>query len=520
MRKASLLGATLCCYLVGAPPRVADAATTTPTARAVHHDVSPSLRNIPPPPTAKGVVHREHPVKRLPPLPTTKGPKRPDTSLQTRASRSLSLALKTTFPGIGNGTSHNGTIYTVSSDPPDTNGAVGTTQYVEWVNTAFAVFDKNTGNRTYGPVDGSILWHGFGGSCEKYNDGDPIVQYDKSANRWVMTQFAVSTKPYSQCIAVSRTPDALGPYARYEFQFSDMNDYPKFGVWPDAYYASFNMFKNGKTIIGGKACAFERSMMLLGASARMKCFDTPESGLLPADVDGRTEPPPGAPEVFMNFGVDRLNEWRFHVDWMDPSRSTFTGPISIPVSPFQEACESCIAQPGTDQTLDTLGDRLMYRLAFRRFGSHDSLFVNHAVQAPSNSVAVRWYEVRFPFTQPTLAQQGTFAPDAVARWIGSMATDRVGNVLLGYSASGKSVYPSIRFTGRSALDPPGILAAESILVPGAGSQTNPSRWGDYSSVTVDPTDDCTFWFTTQYLAANGEYNWQTRIARVRYANCK
>ncbi len=483
----------------------------------VKHDISPVLRDIPPPVVARGarLERREHPVRKLPPPPTRRGLLAPDISLQKTAARKLQTTDAVVFDGIGNGKNS----FSVSSDPPDTNVAVGNTQFVEWVNTSFAVFDKTSGKPLYGPVPGATLWTGFGGNCEKFNDGDPIVQYDKAANRWVMTQFAISGKPFSQCIAVSTTADALGPYARYEYQFADFNDYPKFGVWPDGYYASFNMFR-GNTFLGAKACAFERANMLTGDGARMKCFDVPDlGGLLPSDLDGQTAPPAGSPNYFLNFGVDQLNLWKFHVDWNNDTNSSFSGPMAINVSPFQAACDSCVPQPNSQEVLDTLSDRLMYRLSYRNFGDYEALFVNHTI-AVNKGIGIRWYEVRNPRTTPKIEQQGTYAPDGVFRWMGSMATDKLGDIVMGYSASSNKISPSIRYTGRSLGDPLGTLAVEKVLREGKGSQETPSRWGDYSSVSLDPADDCSFWFTTQYLDDTGSFNWQTAVIRLRFPACK
>jgi len=203
---------------------------------AIKFDVSPPLRTIQPPARPQGVFLREHIVKKIP-LPPEKLAALADTALQRRATAQLPVVIGRTFPGVGREN------YSIMSDPPDTNGSVSKTHYVQWVNTGLAIFEKATGNRVLGPVDGNLLWTGFGGNCERFNDGDPIVLYDKAADRWLLTQFAVTQAPFSQCIAVSTSPDPTGTYARYEYQFQDFNDYPKFGVWPDAYYGTFNMFQ-------------------------------------------------------------------------------------------------------------------------------------------------------------------------------------------------------------------------------------------------------------------------------------
>jgi hypothetical protein len=488
------------------------------TQNAIRFDVSPPLRSIQAPLKAQGAFVREHRVKKLPPLPA-KLAVRPDTALQNQATRPLPIDSFVVIPGIGRDTN-----YAITSDPPDTNGSVGRMHYVQWVNSGLAIFDKSTRKSVLGPVDGNLLWTGFGGNCEHFNDGDPIVLYDKAADRWLLTQFAVSQAPFSQCIAVSTSDDPTGTYARYEYQFQDFNDYPKFGVWPDAYYGTFNMFR-GNAFIGAKACAFERGKMIAGNAARMQCFDlVNQGGILSADLDGAMPPPAGSPNYLMNFGNDQLNLWKFHVDWSTPASSTLTGPTTIRTAPFEVACKGapnpgeCVTQPGTTELLDTLSDRLMFRLAYRNFGDHEVLLVNHAVATAASS-GVRWYEVRNPSGMPTIFQQGTYAPDGTFRWMASIAMDKAQNMLMGYSVSGPQTSPSIRFTGRSATDPLNQMAAEQAAVTGTGFQMTPDRWGDYASMSVDPTDDCTFWFSTQYVGATGSFNWQTSIVPVKFSNC-
>jgi hypothetical protein len=488
---------------------------------AVKFDISPPFRDIQPVPKAQGAFAREHRVKKLPPLPS-KQAALADTALQKTATKKLAIGAVTPFDGVGQEN------FNITGDPPDTNGSVGKTHYVQWVNTGLAIFDKATRKPVSTmpkPVDGNLLWTGFGGNCEIFNDGDPIVLYDKAADRWFLTQFAVSKAPFSECIAVSTSADPTGTYARYEFQYQDFNDYPKFGVWPDGYYGTYNMFR-GNAFLGSKVCAFERDKMLSGAAARMQCFDVAnQGGILPSDLDGPTPPPAGAPNYLTNFGSDTLNLWKFHVDWANPTASTFVGPTMIKTAPFEIACKNaptigeCVKQPNTNETLDTLSDRLMFRLAYRNLGDREVLVVNHSVVAGTSS-GIRWYEVRDPGGTPKIFQQGTYAPNSAYRWMGSIAMDRAGNMLMGYSVSGKTVFPAIRFTGRSANDPPNQMAIEESAVKGKGSQSNPERWGDYASMSIDPSDDCTFWFSTQYLANTGSFNWRTSIIPVKFTNCQ
>jgi hypothetical protein len=491
-------------------------------APAVQHDVSPPLGDLPEAPRVKS--YRDFGPGRIP-RPSA-GPRQAalgDPVLQTYVSTFVATTAGLNFAGVGNGDYG----FAPNAAPPDTNGAVGATQYVQWVNESFAVFNKTTGAILYGPVAGNTLWSGFGGGCQTNNDGDPIVQYDKAANRWVMTQFSVSTTPYLQCVAVSTTSDATGTWNRYAFSYGNTQfpDYPKLGVWPDAYYISYNIFNNGATFAGAKVCAFSRTAMLAGTAASQVCFQLSNlyGGLLPSDLDGTTPPPAGSPNYFVSMGNNNasLDIWKFHVDFVTPANSTLTQ-INIPAPVFAPACNgggTCIPQSGTSQQLDSLADRLMWRLAYRNFGDHESLVVNHSVTAGS-SVGVRWYEIRNPASAPAVYQSGTYAPDTAFRWMGSIGMDKAGNIALGYSVSGSTIHPDVRYTGRVPTDPLGTLQAENSILAGLGSQTTGlSRWGDYSGMTIDPTDDCTFFYTTEYLKLSGTFNWSSQIASFKFPSC-
>ncbi len=490
---------------------------------SVHNDVSPAVRDLPVIQSGPAVAGKREaePLRRIPLPPGLKPESEPDLALQHTAALAPAQLAPTTglgFEGLGNASLG----FTVNSAPPDTNGAVGSTQYVQWVNSSFAVFNKSTGALIAGPTAGNSLWSGFGGGCQTNNDGDPVVLYDKLANRWIFTQFSVSTQPFLQCVAVSTTSDATGTFNRYSFQYSNFDDYPKMGVWSDAYYITFNMF-NGNTFVGADACAYDRTSMLNGQPATQVCFQQGSSvgGLLPADLDGTTAPPSGSPNFLVFFGTNNLNLFKFHVDFATPSNSTFTGPTVIPVTAFTPLCNggTCVPQSGTTQQLDSLADRLMYRLAYRNFGSHESLVVNHSVTAGSGG-GVRWYELQNPNGSVTVAQQSTFAPDSKFRWMGSIAMDQAGDMAMGYSVSSSSTNPSIAFTGRLSSDPANTMQTESTIINGTGSQTgNLSRWGDYSAIAVDPVDDCTFWYTNEYMKTTGSFNWNTRIANFKFSNC-
>jgi hypothetical protein len=487
-----------------------------------HHDVSPPLRDLAPAPDVSPFQDDKSPKKGLP-VPAAGAP---DPVIQSTPGTANAPALGLGFEGLGQGfTGPQGT-FSVSSAPPDPNGAAGPNHFVEIVNQSFAVFNKS-GTAVYGPVPTNTLWAGFGGGCQTNDDGDATVAYDRTADRWVISQFSVSSTPYLQCVAVSTSPDPTGSYYRYSFQYSNFPDYPKLGVWPDAYYTTFNMFNaSGTAFLGPEACAYNRAKMLLGQAATQQCFTLTSTygSLLPSDLDGPTPPPAGSPNFVLSFGTNALQLWKFHVDWTTPANSSLTGPATISVASFSPACSgggTCIPQSGTSQKLDSLADRLMYRLSYRNFGDHESLVVDHTVTAGS-STGMRWYELRNPNGTPTVYQQGTYAPDSSYRWMGSIAMDHVGDIAMGFSVSSSTLHPEIHYTGRLAGDALGQMTqGEGTVINGAGSQTGQSlsRWGDYTSMSIDPADDCTFWYTDQYESANGAFNWHTRVGTFKFAGC-
>jgi hypothetical protein len=411
------------------------------------------------------------------------------------------------------------------SAPPDTNGAIGETQYMQWANSKFAVYDKSTGDPLLGPVSGSVLFAGMGAPCET-NHGDGVILYDKIDGRWVFSQ--LSSSPSIICIAISTSSDATDTYYRYAFDLSQilppgttLSDYPKYGVWPDGYYYTANIF--GATP-GTNLCAYDRANMLVGNDASAQCFFSRTIGgsYLPADLDGASLPPDGSPNYLVDLsGNTALRLVKFQVDWTNPDNSTLSDPIVIPVAPFVRPSGG-VPQLGSPQLLATLGDRLMFRLAYRNFGDHESLVVNHTVAA-DGSMGVRWYELQSPNSDtPVVYQQGTYMPDGVFRWMGSVAMDQAGDLAVGYSASSSDINPAIRYAARVPGDPLGTLEDERSVMEGGGSQapSSRSRWGDYSAMTIDPVDDCTFWFTTMYMQADGSlFNWNTRIASFRFPSC-
>jgi hypothetical protein len=278
----------------------------------VKHDVSRPLREISATPYSPDSPHVK-PLGKVPVQTLAQA----DPVVQVLTGPQVAVTNLLNFDGLGQGfTGPNGT-FSVTSAPPDTNGAVGLTQYVQWVNTSFAVFNKTTGAVVLGPTVGNALWQGFGGGCESNNNGDPIAQYDKAANRWVMTQLSISTQPFLQCVAVSATSDATGQYFRYAFTQPNFNDYPKLGIWPDGYYITFNMF-SGNTFLGARECAFDRTRMLTGLSATQICFQQSNAAsLMPADLDGATPPTAGSPNFMLSFGFNDLLLYKFHVDFQD-----------------------------------------------------------------------------------------------------------------------------------------------------------------------------------------------------------
>ena len=538
------------------------------------------------------------PQSRLPQLP--RNPLESDPVLQTTAPTIGMPAVGASFEGMDITEGCGNCL------PPDPNGAVGPNHYVQMVNTDVAVYDKN-GATLMAPKAINSLWSVTPNSeCFTHNNGDPIVLYDQLADRWLVSQFVVqaSTENYAQCIAISQTPDPTGAYYLYEFdQSADVfNDYPKLGVWPDGYYMSTNQFPNSTTgTVAAGAWVFERPKMILGQSARYVFFDeTPLAtncvagnctytpfGQLPTTLDGKTPPPDGTPNFFVEtddtdtpntppaVGLhDEMHIWKFHVDWSNPANSSFgvgsSAPALKPGFPGQytgnagqpdfifpiadylaSACQiengpnDCSPQklnpPQPAQYLDVLGDRLMFRFAYRNFGDHESFVVNHTVDTPSDSSTtgrngVRWYELRNLSTSPVVYQQGTFAPlqdptNPLWRWMGSAAMDHSGDLAIGYSASGPNYFPSLHYAGRLAGDPLNDLTqGEAVMFLGQGIEANTgifpfrNRWGDYSAITVDPTDDCTFWYTNEYLAPNSPtdilpVDWHTRIGSFRFPQC-
>ncbi len=488
-----------------------------------HNDTSIPLRDMKPQPILSKAEHADKNRK----LPINHKDS-PDPVVQDRFSDLRSLMTVNmpspilnfngiAFPGVA-----------CNCAPPDTNGEVGATQYVQMVNEGFQVFNKTTGVSVLGPVGIQTVWSGFGGPCETSGSGDPVVLYDQLANRWLISQFAGVGIPTDECVAVSTTSDATGSWHRYGFHLgSNFFDYPHLGVWPDAYYMSMNVFNStGTAFLGPQPFAFDRTRMLAGLSATFITTGITggplEETYLPADLDGSSLPPAGAPASFVEFpagGSFRI--FHFHVDFATPLNSTFTLFASPPSAGFSIR-SSGIPQLGTSSVLDPIGDRLMFRVATRFFSDgHESAVGNFTVQS-GGVAAVRWFELRGLTSGPaTVFQQGTYQPDTTHRWMGSAAMDQQGNIAVGYSASSSAINPQIRYAGRLAGDTINTLPqAEVTLFAGTGSQVGTSsRWGDYSDMTIDPVDDCTFWYTQEYYATTAQFAWRTRIGSFKFPGC-
>jgi hypothetical protein len=532
---------------------------------AVPAVLTPPLRDMPmiPPELAP---HREVPEPVRPAPPTQTAPAAPGTVHQTSQGPLISAPTATgiSFDAIGVGLGG----FVPNSNPPDTEGRVGATQYVQFNNTSFAVWDKN-GTLLYGPAAGNTIFQPLGGLCASHNDGDPVVAYDILSGRWILTQFVVggpSGSASHQCIAISQTQDSTGAYFLYDFVTDTTNfvDYPKLVVWPDSYYMSAHVFNSAGTAqVDSRVYAFERAPMLTGQSARMqqvslaKVSNRFQFGFLAADLDSLTPPPSGEAEFVIGPDpalTNRLDWERISVTWgTTPSISIVasgTGNAGgISASWNVAPCDSnttaqmnrdCVPQPSpavaTDD-LDNLSQHLMHRLAYRNFGGspvQESLVGNTTITGSTTTPAhgaVQWYEFRnagSSTAQPTVFQQGSFDPTPTAyRWMGSIAMDNAHNIALGYSRSYTTAttgIPGIYITGRLSTDTAGTMGAEATVQAGTGVQfstapggTAGNRWGDYSAMTLDPVDQCTFWYTNEYLKTNGGFNWSTRVASYRFS---
>ncbi|MEO5720352.1 MAG: dockerin type I domain-containing protein [Chthoniobacterales bacterium] len=489
------------------------------------------------------------------PLPDPKAPVQKDGALQSSFGPDGHFTINIpapslTFEGLGvNG-----------SAPPDTTGAVGPNDYVQAVNGGgVRIWDK-AGNPRGPAFRLSTLFAPLGGVAANTDSGDALVLYDRLADRWLITQFAFAastTPPYHQPIAVSKTGDPTGAYWVYDFitPGNEFPDYGKIGTWPDGYYFTDRQFTNGATYNGFGVFAFDRVKMLVGdPSASYIYFNAgpnlsnSSSGMIPSDFNGLIPPPAGAPNVFSvytddAFGdpADALRLFNFHADFAVPANSTFLERPESPlaVAPFDArnpAGRADIEEPApavAADYLDSIGDRLMLRLQYINRSGTELLTTCHTVNggtiaAPGVNPTVAQYRAATRYyvlqkTSPTgpysVLDQATYSPDTTERWMGSTALDNAGNLAVGYSTSSTSVLPSISYAGRLATDPPNTLAqGEATMFAGGGVQTGTgNRWGDYTAMTVDPTDDSTFWYTNQYYNPSGAFLWRTRVGTFKFA---
>jgi hypothetical protein len=460
---------------------------------------------------------------------------------QTTPGTRPSAAILASFDGLGAGfTGPQGTAE--FRNPTDDSLAAGLNEIVQIVNSRLAIYTKQgarypvTGKVLFGPVITNTLFAGFGGPCETLVSGDAVVRYDQLADRWlfVLPIFRrppdKPDAPYAMCYAVSTGPDPMGSYYRYQFDRPLFPDYPRPAVWPDGYYLPTS---TGDTVIQKHVCAADRTKMLTGENATEQCFIIDGVNFLNAsDLDGRRLPPAGTPNLVMAAGGTQLHNifeddgiyaWKFFVNWDDPSKTRLTGPEKIAVAPYHYLCNGqlskCVPQPGTDVRLDSQGDKLMQRLVYRNFGRYQSIVAAHSIDTRAGG-GVRWYEFRIDRSAtPHLYQQGTYAPGGDYRWMPSVAMDAKGDIAVGYSFGGSSAFPGQRFAARLAGDPKGQLTlAETVIAEGQASQTNTLRWEDFTTLAVDPADDCTFWYVGDYLKTGAE-NYTSRIAGLRLPNC-
>jgi hypothetical protein len=452
-----------------------------------------------------------------------------------------------------------------------------------------------TGKVLYGAVPTNNVFKGFGGPCEERNNGDAVVRYDQLADRWLIVMPIFSRLPvtpddpsaprageptksragragqpgdaarlyepppppppppgapatppagrgqrgpqptagtYAMCYALSASPDPFGPYYRYEFIRPLFPDYPRPAVWPDGYYLPTS---TGDDVIQKHTCAVERAKMLEGKDASEQCVVVDDVNFLNnADLDGKTLPPAGAPNIVIAAGGTQLRKvmeddgifaWNFHVDWKDPSKTTLTGPTKISVAPYHYLCDgqlsSCVPQPGTDRRLDAQGDKIMARVVYRRVGGREMVVAVHSVNTTAGGGGVRWYELSVDRARKlAIRQQGTYAPEGSYRWMASPAIDKLGNIGIGYSFGGSPNLAGQRFAGRLAGDPLGKLTLhEAVLVEGEGVQTNTLRWEDYTQTAVDPSDDCTLWYVGDYFKKDAP-SYSTRIGAFRLPGCR
>lgn len=450
----------------------------------------------------------------------------------------------------------------------DPEGAIGIKQFMQYVNLYYQAYDKKTFAPVWSspqPVSSPFTKNGLT-NCGAIS-GDGMIIFDRLASRWVIAGHTGTQNNYYYCVAISNTDDLTSSsLAWYTYQIAldpilgknasgnvYFPDWPKIATWPDAYYVTIDLndVNSNYAEIGVVACALDRTNMLInGTPNSPQCFreTSPLSNgiylahsLIPADVDGTTPPPAGRDQFMVSIEnpvIDNVtttsstfNLWDFHVDWTNPSLSTFTE-SAVSVAPYTPGCYAvhspaqtvCVPEPSTSSTgeyIDSVGDRFMPRLAYRNFGSYESFLFSHDVQVgTSQQTGIRWYELRGPGT-PFVFQDGTVSPDSTLyRFLPSIAEDSSGNAAAGYSVSSSTTHPGLNASWWSLTNP--TAPVEITLYSGSADQENTWHWGSYDSMTVDPVDGCTFWYVNEYYPQNQTgslINWHTRIANFRVPGC-
>lgn len=511
---------------------------------ASRHDVSAPMRDIVrnmPPSSPMGTDEEPYLIPNIIFKPSGIAGRKPFLpSIQQAPIGVPAPAIDLTWEGISSAQSGCGCL------PPDTNGDVSDQHYIEWVNTRWAVYDKTDGSVVQAQTNGNSFWVGFGGKCETTNSGDPIALWDPRAQRWVMSQF-VTSPPYAQCVAVSTSSDPLGTYNRYEFDWpvNNFGDYPKLAVWTDdsgsqdAYLLTTHEF-TGQAFDGAAFIAMERDAMVAGdptpAMVRFGGFDA--YGVEPINLVGQMNAPANACAGYTHFDANTSEYlfWDLCLDWTTPANTTISAdPTRVAGTAFVPYFDE-VPQQGSAAGLDPFGTHIMYRANARAFPADAptriSLVVNHVVQGAVQQGGINWIHFNLDdhgqtFTTPTpldktLLQEGVYAPDAENRWMGGIAIDGSGNIGVGFSKSSLDMHPQIMISGRTSEDPPGTLEDETNCTDGIGngSQTSSSnRWGDYSSMSVDPVDQCTFYYTNEYYPTTAVASWHTRVCSFKFPNC-
>lgn len=496
-------------------------------------------RAVPPAPDTRGVTARPSNPRRTYPRPGSAFVPRqaPVPAIDPLLAPQAALDPRSAVRTVTTSLNQVGQAYS-AIEPSDAIGAVGPAHYVQMINgwngTRVTMYDKITGAVVTGPFLLESLRASDPADPCAQGAGDPVPLYDRLADRWLLSEFAASGNHL--CVYVSQTNDPAGTYWGYDFETPDFPDYPKYSAWPGAYFVTTN-----EPTVG--IYALDRGAMLTGGAATFQRFTVASlagfgfQALTPGDFDGAIAPPAGSPAPFVRHRDDEAHDagandatrdfldlWQLRPDFVTPANSVLSGPTSIGVASFDShMCEfgsmNCVPQPGTVTLLDPLTEVVLWRVQYRNFGTHETLVGNFTVDVDGTDRAgIRWFELRKAGAGAwALHQEGTWSPDATNRWMGSLAMDRRGNILLGYNVSSSTVYPGLRFTGRQASDPPGTMTeAETSIVAGLASNLYSNRWGDYSAMTVDPSDNCTFWYTAQYSPAT---SWGTRIATLTFDAC-